>query len=485
MKNFRSSTIKCYVGKYLVALQFLLTLSLVAVTPTYSFADTVKTAPKSMMEMQLSFAPLVKLAAPAVVNIYAKKIVKRQSKSFLFNDPLFQKFFGDRFSPGGTKKKIENSLGSGVIVRGSGIVVTNNHVIENAAEVRVVMADRREYDADILLADDRTDLAVLQIRDLKGELPFLNFGDSDAIEVGDLVLAIGNPFGVGQTVTSGIISGLARTSVSVADFRSFIQTDAAINPGNSGGALMNMYGEVIGINTAIFSKSGGSVGIGFAVPAAMVSAVVESALTGKALTRPWVGFSGSDVSSEIAEALGMDRPGGILIEEIYENSPALKAGMQAGDVVISVDDYEVEDGQVLRFRLATRGIGGTAKVGLLRLGKKQEVVFDLIAPPELPLRDELRVEGHNPLAGVRLYNLSPAVAEELGMVSNATGVVVSGLKSSSTAARLGIRPRDRIIAINGHETPMVSDVRIALQQDGGEWHIVLERNGRQHVIEVR
>lgn len=473
---------KPFAKRAIAALAFSTTIAL---SSAPVLAEQPKATPDSKIQMQLSFAPLVKQAAPAVVNIYAKKVVERRDTGSLFNDPFFQKFFGQRFKLGGTQRKVENSLGSGVIMRSNGIVVTNNHVIAGAQEIRVVMADRREFDADILLADDRTDLAVLKLRDINSELPSLTFGDSDALEVGDLVLAIGNPFGVGQTVTSGIISGLARTSVSVSDFRSFIQTDAAINPGNSGGALMSMNGEVIGVNTAIFSKSGGSVGIGFAVPAAMASAVVESALTGEPLIRPWVGFGGRDVTSEIAEALGMDRPGGVLVEEIFPDSPAIEAGLQAGDIVLSVDGHEVEDGQVLRFRLATRGIGGSAKVAVLRAGETLDVDFKLIAPPELPARDELIVQGHTPLTGVRLYNLSPAVADEMGVASNSKGVIVSGLKKGTTAARLGFKPRDKILVINGEETPLVMDVRDALNNGTGEWHIVIERKGRKHTIEVR
>lgn len=444
-----------------------------------------KTVPQGRVQVQLSYAPLVKRAAPAVVNIYAKKIVERQANVGLFSDPLFQRFFGNRLKLGGTRKKVENSLGSGVIMRPDGIVVTNNHVIANAQEIRVVLADRREFDADIILADERTDLAVLKMKEVDKALPHLTFGNSDALEVGDLVLAIGNPFGVGQTVTSGIVSGLARTSVSVSDFRSFIQTDAAINPGNSGGALMAMNGQVVGINTAIFSKSGGSVGIGFAVPATMAAAVVESAITGKPLLRPWLGFNGRDVSSEIAEALGMDRPGGVLVEEIFDGSPALEAGLKPGDVILAVEGYEVEDGQVLRFRLATRGIGGMAKVAVLRAGAIEHVDFALVAPPENPLRDELIIEGHSPLSGVKLFNLSPAVADELTMPSNQKGVVIAGVRNRSSAARLGLRGRDIILAINGEEITEVEDIRTALEYDGGEWHLVVERAGRKHVIEVR
>lgn len=444
-------------------------------------ADTV---PQSQAQVQLSFAPLVKAAAPSVVNIYAKKIVKTRTRS-LFDDPLFRRFFGDRLPHGGVRERVENSLGSGVIVRENGIIVTNHHVISDAQEIRVVMSDRREYDAEILMQDERTDLAILRLVDGPDELPALNFGDSDGLEVGDLVIAIGNPFGVGQTVTSGIVSGLARTSVGITDYRSFIQTDAAINPGNSGGALLDMKGNVVGINTAIFSKSGGSMGIGFAVPSSMVRAVVDSALSGQPLMRPWLGFSGRDVTNDIAEALGMDRPGGVLVESVYSDGPAEDAGLKPGDVVLAVDAREIEDAQNLRFRLAIRGIGGEAEMDVLREGREIALDFALIAPPEDPPRDQWTIQGHSPLAGLTVLNLSPAVSDELGIPTDLSGVMVVGVAPRSIATRLQIKPGARLLSINGTEIQSVSDVREAVSNSPGEWHLVLEQEGRKRTIEVR
>ncbi len=230
--------------------------------------------------MQLSFAPVVKTTAPAVVNVYSKTLAAQDTQLGLFNDPFFRQFFGDRGNFRRPRKQVENSLGSGVIVDSSGLIVTNNHVIRGGTDIRVVLADKREFEAKLLLADERSDLAVLKIEVGEEELAALSFGDSDNLEVGDLVLAIGNPFGVGQTVTSGIVSALARTQVGISDYQFFIQTDAAINPGNSGGALVNMAGELVGINTAIFSRSGGSIGIGFSIPSNMVRTVVQSAESG-------------------------------------------------------------------------------------------------------------------------------------------------------------------------------------------------------------
>jgi len=307
-------------------------------TPTA--AQTVA-VPQSADQIRLSFAPLVEAVAPAVVNIYTRKTVEtRGFQSPLFSDPFFQRFFGNSF-PGAPQRRSENSLGSGVIVSDSGIVVTNHHVINDAEDIQVILRDRREFKATVLLSDERTDLTVLQLDGVSDPLPVVRLGDSDSVLVGDLVLAIGNPFGVGQTVTSGIVSGLARTSVDISDYQSFIQTDAAINPGNSGGALVSMDGSLIGINTAIFSKSGGSQGIGFAIPSAMVQAVLRSAESGAPLLRPWLGFDSRSVDWDIATALGMATPHGVIVESVRANGPADRAGIKPGDIIFSVDGRQV------------------------------------------------------------------------------------------------------------------------------------------------
>src|SRR5262245_13358994 len=270
------------------------------------FAGEAKQVPRDTAEIQLSFAPIVRKAAPAVVNIYARQ-VQKTAGSPLFNDPLFQHFFGDQFAE--PHERVRNALGSGVIVRADGLIVTNHHVVADASEIRVVLSDRREFAAKIVISDEKTDLAVLRIDAGGAKLPVLALRDSDELEVGDLVLAIGDPFGVGQTVTSGIISALARTQVGISDLGFFIQTDAAINPGNSGGALIGMDGKLVGINTAIFSRNGGSVGIGFAIPSNMVATVIDAAQNGGKLVRPWIGAAGQALTAELAEGFGLDRPG--------------------------------------------------------------------------------------------------------------------------------------------------------------------------------
>jgi Do/DeqQ family serine protease len=470
------------IRKYCVVISAVLGL---AMTLTPRLAHAEKVVPESAGQVTLSYAPIVKRTAPAVVNIYAKKVVQQRSAPTLFNDPFFQRFFGDEFPFGGApKERIQNSLGSGVLVRSDGVVVTNNHVIEDAQEITVVLSDRREFEAEIVLADDRTDLAVLRI-DTNGEmLPSLKFGDSDALEVGDIVLAIGNPFGVGQTVTSGIVSALARTRVGVADYRSFIQTDAAINPGNSGGALVGMDGSLVGINTAIFSKSGGSMGIGFAVPANMVRAIVESAIEGRPLVRPWLGFDGRAVTADLALALDMPRPVGVIVEKIYEDGPADHAGLRPGDVVMAVDGHDVEDAQALRFRLATRRLGETVEMTVLRKGRERSVRMPLVAPPEIPPRDETMLEGDHPLAGAKIANLSPALIEELGLKGQPRGVFVLGVVRRSPAARLGVRPGDILVSVNRKEIELVRDAVKALTRKADSWNISIRRGDRILQVEV-
>jgi len=352
----------------------------------------------------------VKRVAPAVVNVYATHAV--QNNNPLMSDPFFRQFFGG----GMPREQVERSLGSGVIVEASGLVVTNYHVIEDASEVKVALSDKREFDADIVLKDQRSDLAVLRVKGAKERFPTLEFADSDALEVGDVVLAIGDPFGVGQTVTHGIVSAVARTQVGVSDYQFFIQTDAAINPGNSGGALVDINGRLVGINSAIYSRSGGSQGIGFAIPANMVRVVVASAEGGSAaVKRPWLGAKLQDVTPEIAESLGLARPSGALVASIAAGSPAARAGIKTGDLIVSVDGATVDDPNAFDYRFATKPLGGAAQVGVVRQGKSFVVPVSLEPLPDTP-RDEVEIKNHSPFAGATVANLSPALADELQAV---------------------------------------------------------------------
>ncbi len=426
--------------------------------------------PNSALGMKASFAPVVRNVAPAVVNVYAKSVVRQQV------DPFWQMFGG--IEP---RNQVQQSLGSGVIVRKDGIVVTNNHVIEGGTSFMVVLNDRREFPAKVLLADPRTDLAVLQI-DTKGEaLPMLEMDDDRDLEVGDLVLAIGNPFGVGQTVTNGIISALNRTDVGRND-GSYIQTDAAINPGNSGGALVDMNGRLIGINSMILSGSGSSSGVGFAIPSALVKRVVESAAGGAThLQRPWLGAKGDTVTSEIAKSLGMDRPEGVLVSDIYKGSPADQAGLKTGDVILSLDGQPINDTSALRYRINLMQLNQTVAIKALRAGKPIEVSLRTQTPSATPARDERTLTGRNPFAGAHVVNLSPAVADEIGVdpFDAPRGVMVYSIDSrNSYAANIGLQPGDLIRSVNGVTINTTGDLETLVKAGARVWRITIVRGGQ-------
>ena len=392
-----------------------------------------KEPPPSRAAAQYSFAPIVKKAAPAVVNVYVRARVPTFVSPFA-DDPLFRRFFGEQF--GMPAERVQNSLGSGVIVSPDGIVVTNTHVVKvgGATEIRIALADRREFDAKVIQQDDKSDIAVLRIEGGDGRFPYLEFEDSDTLEVGDQVLAIGNPFGIGQTVTSGIVSALARTDIGRSDAQLFIQTDAAINPGNSGGALIDMAAKVVGINTAIFSRSGGSHGVGFAIPSNLVKLIVDSAVTGRKLQRPWLGAKLDAVKREMAEALGLPRVSGALVTRLYDKSPAAQAGLQAGDVIVGVDGHEVTDARAVNYRLTTRGIGQRARLEVVRKGQRLDVEVALAAAPQAGKDDVRNLSGNHPFDGARVANILPAVADELGLEEQ-EGVVILALRPE-----LGCRP---------------------------------------------
>ena len=443
---------------------------------------TRKVVPQSKAEF--SFAPLVKKAAPAVVNIYARRVVQRRSSPFM-DDPFFRRFFGDDVMRGIPRDRIENSLGSGVIVRSNGLIVTNSHVIRDASEITVVLSDRREFPARIVVTDDRTDLALLRVDPGRERLPFIELRDSDQLEVGDLVLAIGNPFGVGQTVTSGIVSALARTAEGVSDFSFFIQTDAAINPGNSGGALISMDGRLVGINTAIYSRSGGSVGIGFAIPANMVATVVASERSGGKVVRAWLGASGETVTADIAKSMGLKRPRGVLITQTYPGGPADLAGLKVGDVLTSIDGKEVGDIQSVRFRVATLGVGETAVLTVLRAATQEISLSMPLAPaPETPARETTVLKGRNPLSGATIVNMSPAVAEELQVDALQKGVVITQVAGGSAAARVGLQPGDFIAQINGAKVNDVTGVKDELDKGPVRWQLAIRRGGRTMTVTI-
>jgi len=436
-----------------------------------------RTVPQSAQEISLSFAPLVKRVSPAVVNVYASRVVQQRVSPFM-DDPFFRRFFGGDMG-GAPRKRVQQSLGSGVIIDSSGLVVTNYHVIENADEVKVALSDRRELPADIILKDERMDLAVLRLKGAKGPFPVIEFADSDALEVGDLVLAIGDPFGVGQTVTSGIVSALARSQIGASDYQFFIQTDAAINPGNSGGALIDMKGRLVGINTAIYSRSGGSIGIGFAIPSNLVRVVAQSALSGKKLSLPWIGADFQDVTADIADGLGIDRPYGALVSAVRADSPAAKAGLAAGDLVVKADGIDIDDPNALNYRLATRGVGSSSTLTVLRGGKEMQLTLALEAPPEVPLRDERAIDAESPFTGATVVNLSPAVAVEIGYKGNRErGVLIEKIADGSIAARVGFQPGDVIVDVNGVPIDTTRILASVAGQPADAWRLTIERGGR-------
>ena len=438
--------------------------------------------PESLKDVQLSFAPVVEQAAPAVVNVYATRRVKARRPS-LFNDRFFGEFFGRSFGDNfGQRERLENSLGSGVIVSTEGIVVTNNHVISGAEAFKVVLSDRREYSAELLLADERTDLAVLKILDAEEQFPALPYRNSDTVNVGDFVLAIGNPFGVGQTVTNGIVSALARTSVGVTDFQSFIQTDAPINPGNSGGALVTMDGRLLGVNTAIYTRSGGSVGIGFAIPSNMVQQVVDAALSDGRIVRPWAGVELQKVSQSLAQTLGLAKPVGALIVKLHPNSPLRKAGLKSGDVVRTFNGKEILEPENFRYRMAVAGVGARVEIGYLRQGKGNTANVKLTAPPDVPPRNETTLTGEHIFNTVKVSNLNPALVDEMGQAFKLgleeKGVIIITIDKRARAARVGLRPGDIVLSINGTEIKSVAELVALLNKPPEQWSLEIRRAGR-------
>ncbi len=440
--------------------------------PAAGLPAPVRRVPADAASMKMSFAPVVRRSAPAVVNIASRRMVRQRT------DPFFDFFMGG----GVPRERVEQSLGSGAIIRDDGVIVTNSHVVQGMTEIAVQLADRREFSATLLLDDPKSDLAVLKI-DPKGEkLPVLAIDDAELPQVGDLVLAIGNPFGVGQTVTNGIVSALARTDVGITDYSFFIQTDAAINPGNSGGPLVDMDGDLIGLNTAIFSRSGSSSGVGFAIPAVMVKQVVNAALGGRSVVvRPWLGAKAQSVTAEMARSLGMPGPRGVIIAQVWNGSSAARAGLREGDIVLSVDGQAVNDPAGLSYAFGTRRIGEAAQFTIRRNERDQPLSVRTEAAPGLPAADERVLAGQTPLSGATVVNLSPAKAEELGVDPfGGPGVLVS--KLGGISARAGFQAGDFIRSVNGRDTPTVRDLAAALAITTRDWAIDVERGGQRGTL---
>jgi len=461
---------------------------LILSAPVLASGDRV--APDSKMQMTMSFAPLVKQVAPAVVNIHTTHTITRRTAHPFMDDPFFRQFFGNSFGfndGGSMRQKVEGALGSGVIVEPDGLVVTNAHVIRGAEEVRIVLADGREFEARIALKDEPSDLALLRV-DTRGQaLPYARLRPSDELQVGDLVLAIGNPFGVGQTVTSGIVSALARSSLNISDFNFFIQTDAAVNPGNSGGPLVAMDGGVVGINTAIYSQSGGSLGIGFAIPTEMVQSVIAAEAGGsKGVVRPWLGISAQSVTAEIAESLGLEKPAGVLVRNLHSASPLRKAGIKGGDVILTLNSHALRDPSEMKFRMATVPLGQKADLTYLRAGRTISTRITAIAPPDDPPRQETILEG-SLFTGAHVANINPAVLHELNLREEIErGVIITKITPRSPAQRF-LRVGDVVLSANGVVFDTVKSLQHFLQTGigGAGLSLILERDGQKQQIMLR
>jgi Do/DeqQ family serine protease len=453
-----------------------------------------KIVPDSKPQITMSFAPLVKKVAPAVVNIYTKRTIVRNATNPLLDDPFFKQFFGNNFGgfgfppeEGGARKNVEGALGSGVIIGEDGLVVTNAHVVKGADQISVALNDGREFEAKLSLMDEPSDLAILRVSTKGAKLPTVTLKPSETLEVGDLVLAIGDPFGVGQTVTSGIVSALARSALSINNYNFFIQTDAAVNPGNSGGPLIAMDGSVVGINTAIYSRSGGSLGIGFAIPSEMVQTVIAAEAAGKTsgqIVRPWLGVTTQTVTSEMMEGLGLSTPSGTLISRLDPASPLAKAGVKIGDVIVTMNGKPIRDSGEMKFRMATVAMGQEAVIGVSRQGKVFAAKVKAVPPPEEPARDTSHLS-KGLFDGATVSNINPAVATEIsGLSQSGRGVVVTDVERGSTAARF-LAVGDIVMKVNGVEIKSVGDLKRALVLQDSSFALLINRQGQMQQIVVR
>ncbi|KPK71141.1 MAG: hypothetical protein AMJ84_06585 [Acidithiobacillales bacterium SM23_46] len=432
-----------------------------------------------------SFVPVVKASMPAVVNISTSRTIKRGEEANPFmDDPFFRHFFGEEFGrrfqiP---KERRENSLGSGVIVSADGYIVTNNHVVAKADEIKVLLSDKREFTGKVIGTDPRSDIAVIKIN--AKNLPVLPWADSDKLDVGEYVLAIGNPFGLTQTVTMGIVSATGRANVGIADYEDFIQTDAAINPGNSGGALVNVRGELVGINTAIFSKTGGSMGVGFAVPANMARGVMESLIKSGRVVRGWLGVSIQEVTPALAKQFGLTNGKGALVNKVVPSSPAAAAGLQKGDVIMSFNGKGVDSPGVLRNTVAQTAVGQTVKVEVMRDRKSVKLDVKIAEQPKDMAKAGVEEEGvqegaeGSALAGIEVRTLTSDIARQLGLPSGTAGVLVSDVVSGSLAETAGVEQGDVIVEINHQPVRNTNDYRRISTKLGKKANVLLLINRR-------
>ena len=434
------------------------------------------------------FAPVVQPVLASVVNVHASKIVKMSQQEMPFmNDPMFRQFFGQQFGQQDQQpqQQREHSLGSGVIVSSDGYILTNNHVVDGASDIKVSLQDKREFKAQVIGVDPKTDIAVLKIP-ATGLTP-ITFGDSARTQVGDFVLAIGNPFGVGETVTMGIVSAMQRTNLGIEDYEDFIQTDAAINPGNSGGALINVHGDLIGINTAILTgeEGGGNEGVGFAIPINMARGIMEQLVKSGKVSRGYIGVGIEAVTPDLAKAFGMSTPEGALVGEVEPDSPGAKAGLQRGDIILAVDGQPVPDERDLRLRIAAMSPGQTVKLEILRNGQKQTVSVTLVEYPEKQANASQGESKSTALQGVQVDELTPQIARELQLPSGTTGVVITDVDPSSAAAEADLRRGDVIQEVNRQPVSDVEQYEKAIRATGnGEVLLLINRGGATRYVAI-
>jgi len=460
-------------------------------SPAPRMTETIAAPP-----LDQGFVAVSKATTPAVVNISTTRVVKGPSGGPMtpfFEDPFFRQFFGDEFNrqlevP---RERREQSLGSGVIVDPNGLIVTNNHVVAKADEIKVLLGDKREFSGKVVGTDPKTDVAVVKIN--AKDLPTIPWGDSDKLQVGEYVLAIGNPFGLNQTVTMGIVSAVGRANVGIAEYEDFIQTDAAINPGNSGGALVNVRGELVGINTAIFSQSGGYMGVGFAVPSDMVKSVMDSLVKSGKVVRGWLGVSIQDVSPELAKQFALPEAKGAVVTDVLENSPAAKAGLQQGDVIVSFDGKPVDNTGILRNHVAQTPIGKKVKLEVIRDKKEKELEVLIAEQPKEIARGQEESSGtpeeevSTALSGIEVRDLSPNLIQRYGLSKSDKGVVITQVEQGSAAVDAGLREGDLIVEINRQAVKSVKDYDRLASKVGKQDTVLLlvNRQGRNSYFAIK
>ena len=435
-----------------------------------------KEAIETLAKTGQAMAEVVAAVKPAVVNISSTHTVKSQGTPHpFFNDPLFRKYFGEEF--GGNEKPREfkrASLGSGVIVDEDGYILTNSHVVKDADEIKIKLSDKREFKGKVIGMDPKTDLAIIKIE--AHNLPLLKMGNSDKMKVGETVIAIGNPFGLNQTVTSGIVSAVGRANVGIADYEDFIQTDAAINPGNSGGALVNVHGELIGINTAIFSTSGGYQGIGFAVPSNMAKAVMNSLIKNGKVVRGWLGVAIQPVTADLAKQFGLKEEKGVLVGDVTEGSPAEKAGILRGDVIVEYDGKEIADPAGLRNMVAGTLPDSQVPIKVLRDGKPETLAITIAELPASIQKTASDFDNH--LRGVQVQDVTPEIRNKLNIPKHATGVIITGMQEGSAAEGV-LAQGDLILEINRKKIGSLKDYETIVSsiKSGEDILVLIFRNG--------